>query len=120
MLLAAVTAFATGHVEGNRNEVARLEKFDVAADFDDLTRVFVAKYHSRGSREAAPVDVLIATANVGDDELENYAVLAFLSPRVHEFWIIKILDLELTRSYICNRTISGHICLLTIPLTNLI
>ena len=81
--LAAVPALATGHVEGNRNEVAGLDEFDVAADFDDLTRVFVAKYHSRGSREAAPVDVLIATANVGDDELENYGVLAFLSPRVH-------------------------------------
>jgi hypothetical protein len=81
--LAAVTAFATGHVEGNGNEIALLYKFDVPADFDNLTRVFVAKYHSGRSREAAPVDVLIAAANVGDDELENYAVLAFLSPRVH-------------------------------------
>jgi hypothetical protein len=116
--LAAVAAFATGHVEGNRNEVALLDEFHVAADFNDLARVLVPKYHSRRSREAAPVDVLIATANVGDHELENYAVLTFLSPRVHQFGIIKILDLEFTRSYVCNCTISGHACLLSVPVVD--
>src|SRR5258705_140805 len=75
--LLTVPAASAGNVEGNRNEIAEFDEFDVASGFNDLARDFVAKDETFRSGCAASDHVLIAAADVGGDNFQNDSVLAF-------------------------------------------
>jgi hypothetical protein len=104
--LAAATT-ATGDVEGNRDQVADLQKFDIPATLNNLSRYLVAQHQS--SRRGRPPShhVLIASANVGGHDLENDAVVAF-SVAQFQYRKVNALDLHDARLHINNPTISCH------------
>ncbi len=81
--LLAVAAAAAGDVKWNRDEIADLNKLHVPAHLDDLTSNLMTQRHPLWSGEAAPVDVLVATADVRGHHLENDTVLALLATRVN-------------------------------------
>jgi hypothetical protein len=76
----------------------------------------MSENHPYWSREAAPIDVLVATADVGDDQLENDAVVALPATRSNELGIVQILYLKFVRSHICYCAITCHDFSLVSPL----
>ncbi len=75
----AVLAPPAGDVEGHRAEVADLDCFHIAADFDDFAGDFVAEDEAFGGGGAAAHHVLVATADIGRDDFEDDAVRALAS-----------------------------------------
>ena len=75
LLLATGAAAAAGDVEGDGDEVADLEVFDVGAGFDDLAGDLVAEDHAGGGGGAAADHVLVGAADVGGDDFEDDAVV---------------------------------------------
>ena len=71
---AAVAATAAGHVERHGDEVALLQELDVAADLQHLAGHLVTQHHALGRGEGPAVDVQVAAADVGRDDLEDDAV----------------------------------------------
>src|ERR1700737_3127375 len=91
--LAAGAAASTRDVEGNRNNVADLEIFDVLTELDDFTGDLVTEHHADGSGGAATNHVLIGTADIGGNDFQDDAVLNRFARRVLELGVINGLDL---------------------------
>ena len=77
----AVAAAAAGDVERHRDQIAHVDELDIWAGLDDLAGDFVAEGQSHGSRGASPDHVLVASADVGGNYLENDAVTALAIPQ---------------------------------------
>ncbi len=104
----AGAASAAGHVERNRNQVADGQHLDVGPLLDHLSSNLMAKHHAGRRRRPAAHHMLVGTADIGRDDLENNAVINF--PAV---WILKpgvrnILHLNLAGSEIHYTTIVAH------------
>ena len=67
--VAAVTAAAASHVEGNRDQVAFLQKLDVRADFHDFPGHLMPHDHAFRGGEGPAVDVEVTAADVGSHDL---------------------------------------------------
>ena len=67
--LLAICAGAARHVERHRADVAFLDILDSRPDLDNLTGVLVAHQHARRSCKAPVVNVQVAAADVGSDDL---------------------------------------------------
>jgi hypothetical protein len=106
--LSAIAAAPAGNVEWDRNEVALLNELYIPTHLDDFAGVFVAENHPDWSRKATPIDVLVTTADVGNNKLDNDAVVALPATRSNKLWIVQILDLQFARSHICYCAITCH------------
>jgi hypothetical protein len=106
--LSAIAAAPTGNVEWDRNEVALLNELYIPTHLDDFAGVFVAENHPYWSRKATPIDVLVTTADIGNNKLDNDAVVALPATRSNKLWIVQILDLQFARSHICYCAITCH------------
>src|SRR5262249_2564537 len=74
--LFTIPAASTGDVEGHGDQIAYSNEFHIASGFDDLTCNLMSQNQSFGRRRSAPHHVLIASADVGRNDLEDYSVLA--------------------------------------------
>ena len=74
--LLAVAAAPARHVEGHRDQVTCLNKFDVVSTLDYLAGNLMPKYQTFRRSGSAANQVLIAPADVRRDNLENHAVFA--------------------------------------------
>jgi hypothetical protein len=52
--------------------------------------------------------VLVAAADVCDQQFEDDAVFAFLAPRIYQLRVFKTLNFNLPRTHVCHCTISRH------------
>src|ERR1035438_7351381 len=73
----AVAAAPAGDVERHRNQVTDFDELHVAPGLDHFTRNLMPQNQSLRSGRAAAHHVLVAAANIGADDFENDAVLAF-------------------------------------------
>jgi hypothetical protein len=96
-----------GDIEWNRDQVADLQKLDIPAAFNDLTRNLVAEHQPGRRGGSSPHHVLIASTDVGRDDLEKHAVVAFSAPQF-QHRKVNALDLHDARLHINNPTISCH------------
>ena len=106
--LPAVAAATTCDVEGDRDQVARLDELHVAAGLDDLAGVLMAQHHALGGDEASSVDVQVAAADVGRDQLDDDPVIALLAARVDQFRVVEFLDLDGAGPRVDDCSIAGH------------
>ena len=65
-----------------------MQVFDVAALLDHFTGDLVTQHESGWSRGSAANHVLIATANIGGYDLQDYAMVNFLAFGVLQLWIV--------------------------------
>ena len=103
----AVVAASAADVEGNGHDIADLDIFDVGADLDHLAGHLVAHRHPLGDFERTAVDVKVAAADVGGDDLENGAVGGFLALRRNQLREFEGVDLHLHRLLECDDPVSG-------------
>ena len=92
--LLAVAAAAAGDVERNGDDIAHLHELDVAAHLDHLAGDLVSQHQSFRCGRAAPDHVLVGTADVRGDRLEDDAVVHLPAHvgRVHAW---PVLEFEL-------------------------
>jgi len=91
----AGAAAAARHVEGNRHQIADLEKLDVTAFFDHLAGDLVAKHHASRRGGAAADHVLVGPTDVRRYDLEDHAVIDLLSRWIAKGRKVDLLDLDL-------------------------
>ena len=103
----AVAAAPAGDVEGHRNQIADFDELHVAPGFDDLAGDLVAEHQPVRRGGAAADHVLVAAADVGGDDFENDAVLAFARAQ-REFRKVDGLYLHLARSHISDSAVRSH------------
>lgn len=108
MHLFAGAAAAAGDVERDRYQVADLHALDVAALLDDFTGDFVAQDQADLGSSAATDHVLVRTADVGGDHLQDDAVFDFLAARVLHFRVVDLLYFDLASAEIHHSTIARH------------
>ncbi len=101
-------AATTCDVEGDRDQVARLDELHVAAGLDDLAGVLMAQHHALGGDEASSVNVQVAAADVGRDQLDDDPVIALLAARVDQFRVVEFLDLDGAGPRVDDCSIAGH------------
>ena len=94
LALFAIAASATSDVERHRAEVADLDEFHVRAGLDDLAENLMAEDQARRRRRTAADHVLVATADVRRDDLQDHAVVAF-APDVRRVDARPVLQLQL-------------------------
>ena len=97
--LLAVAAASAGDVEWDRTKIALLDECDVRPNLDDLAGHLMPEYHPFRRGEPAVVDMLVATADIRRHDLEDGAVIGFLSVRRDELGIVECLKLDLHRLY---------------------
>lgn len=66
-----------GNIEGNGYDVAFFDKFNVPTRFNDFSRNFMPEHQAVRGRRAASDHVLVASANVCGNYLQNHPVLTF-------------------------------------------
>jgi hypothetical protein len=72
-----VPAASARNIERYGNEVTLFYELDITAGFNHLAGNLVAQNQAGGRSGTAPDHMLIAAANIGRDNLKNYAVFAF-------------------------------------------
>src|SRR5581483_5085386 len=98
-------AASAGDIKGHGAEVAHFDELHVTAGLDDFAGDLVAEDESLRRSGAASDHVLIATADIGGNNFQNDAMLAF--PRAkRECRIVDRLDFYCSRSDIGDPAIS--------------
>jgi hypothetical protein len=106
--LSAVAAAPAGDVEGDRDQVTLLDERYFVADFDHFAGVLVPQDHSLGGREAAAVDVQVATANVRRHKFDDDTMVAPVATRIDELGVVEVLDCDFLRPHVGHRTVPCH------------
>src|SRR5271165_4850719 len=99
-----VAASTAGDVERNRDEVTHLDELDVAPGLDHLTGYFMPQYQSGRSGGAAADHVLVASANIRGDDLQDNAVLAFASSK-RQLGEVDRLNLHFARAHVSDPSV---------------
>ena len=103
----AVPAAAAGNVERHGAEIADFDELHVAPRFDHFAGDFMAENQAMRRGRAPAHHVLIASADIRGNDLQNHAVLAFA---ISEGQLGKVdaLNLDLARAHVCQTTIACH------------
>ena len=106
--LPAGAASSTGDVERHRDKIAQLDHLDIRALLDHLARDLVPEHHPcRGSCATAD-HVLIGSADIGRNDLQDHAMLDLAASRVLELGISDILDLDFSWLGVDDAAIFAH------------
>src|SRR5205085_5432529 len=108
-------AAPAGNVKGHRDQIAHVQKFDVAAFLDDLAGNLMPQHQAGRSRSPAAHHVLIAAADIGGDDPQKNAMINLLALRVLQFRKVNRLNLNFTWTKINYATIGCHQDLLRMP-----
>src|SRR5271165_2787744 len=100
----AVATSTAGDVERNRDEVTHLDELNVAPGLDHLTGYFMPQYQSGRSGGAAADHVLVASANIRGDDLQDNAVLAFASSK-RQLGEVDRLNLHFARAHVSDPSV---------------
>src|SRR5262249_10214072 len=84
-----------------------LDELYVASGFNDLAGDFVAQYEALRRCGAAADHVLVAAADVGGNDFEDDAMLAFTRSE-GEFGVVDALDFDFRWSHVGDLTIACH------------
>jgi len=79
----AISTSAARDVEGNRNEVTNIKKFNIIAFLNDLAGDFVAENHSNWRRCSATDHVLITSTDIRRNNLQNDRVFKLSATVLH-------------------------------------
>ncbi len=113
LLLAAGAAAAAGYVEGDCDEVADFEVFDVGAGLDDLAGDLVSENHAGGCGGAAADHVLVGAANVGRDDLQDDGMVDLFAGRILHFGEVDGLDFDFVLSEKNYSSVFSHFLIAT-------
>src|SRR6201999_2319140 len=106
--LTAGATSSTNDVERHGDEIAQRDHLDIRALLYHLARDLVPEHHAcRGSRAAAD-HVLIRSADIRRNHLQDHAVLDLAAARVFELGIGDILDLDFSWLGVDDTTIFAH------------
>src|SRR6218665_3254873 len=108
VLLLATAAAPAGDVERHRHDVARRQHLHIAAHFEHLAGDLMAQ-HQPGRRGGAPAHhMLVRSANVGAQHLQDHAMLGAATRRVDQFGKGDRLHLDLALAQINDTAIRWH------------
>jgi hypothetical protein len=102
-----LTAPAARDVERYRADIADFYELDVGARFDHFARNLVTEDNSFGSSRAPTNHMLVASANIRGNDLEDYAVIEFAIAE-RELRKIDRLNFNLTGTGIDDAAIFSH------------
>jgi hypothetical protein len=112
VLRLAAAAAAAGDVERHGDDIADLEHLDIDALLDDLAGDLVAENKPRHRRGAAAHHMLVRSADIGRDHLQDHAMLDPAPVGGLELRIIDVMDFDLAGSHIDDATVLAHFHLL--------
>jgi hypothetical protein len=105
--LFTVSTSATRNIERSGCEVANIKELDIATLFNDLAGDLMTKNRSNRRRRAATHHVLITSADIGRNQLQDDRVFEFPAIVFH-FWVVDIFDFDPACPYVCDTTIPCH------------
>ena len=106
--LPAGAAPPTSDVERHRDQIAQRDHLDVRPFLDHLAGDLVAEHHPCRRGCAAAHHVLIGSADIGRNDLQNHAMLDLVTSRVFEFGIGDVLNLDFSRLGVDDAAILAH------------
>jgi hypothetical protein len=97
ILILAHRAASARDVERHGNEIAEFERFDIVADLDHFAGDFMAEHEADRRRRAPAHHMLIGSADIRADDLENHAMADLAAARIHHLRIVDLLHVDLAR-----------------------
>ena len=105
---AACTAAPTRDVEWHRDDVAHIEEFHVIALLDHLAGDLVAEHEPGRRRRATANHMLVRSADVGRDDLEDHRMVDLATMGILKFRISDVPNLDHAWLDIDDTTILAH------------
>ena len=106
--LPAAAASSTGDVERHRDQIAQRDHLDIRTLLDHLARDLVPEHHACRSSCAAAHHVLIGSADIGRNDLQDHAMIDLATLRVLELGIGDVLNLDFAWLGVDDATIFAH------------
>ena len=106
--LVAGPAASAGDIERHGHEIALLQHLDVGAHLDHLAGDLVPEHESFRGRGPAADHMLVGTADIGRDDLQDHAMRDGPAVRRFHLGIVDALDLDLVLAEIDHASIVAH------------
>ena len=108
MSRAARTAAPARDVEWHGDDITHIEELYIVAFLNHLAGDLMAEHEPRRRRCATPNHVLIRSADVGRDNLEDHGMVDFVTMRILKFWVGDVLNLDYSWLDIDDTTVLAH------------